>query len=56
MPVICTKNGEDKISTWEILRHVIAHEIHRIGQLSVCAREIGREPVSANLICREPFG
>jgi uncharacterized damage-inducible protein DinB len=36
----------------EILRHIIAHEIHHIGQLSVWAREIGKKPVSANLIGR----
>lgn len=36
----------------EILRHIIAHEIHHIGQLSVWAREIGSNPVSANLIGR----
>ncbi len=40
----------------EVLRHVIAHEIHHIGQLSIWAREIGREPVSANLIRRGLFG
>ena len=34
----------------EIMRHVIAHEIHHIGQLSVWSREIGKKPVSANLI------
>jgi uncharacterized damage-inducible protein DinB len=39
----------------EILRHVIAHEIHHIGQLSVWAREIGIQPVSANLIRRGLF-
>lgn len=36
----------------EVLRHIIAHEIHHIGQLSVWARELGREPVTANLIQR----
>ena len=36
----------------EVLRHVIAHEIHHVGQLSVWARELGREPVTANLIGR----
>lgn len=30
------------------LEHVVAHEIHHAGQLSVWSREIGREPVSAN--------
>lgn len=34
----------------EIMRHVIAHEIHHIGQLSVWSREQGKPPVSANLI------
>lgn len=39
--------------TWgEIMRHIIAHEIHHIGQLSVWAREMGRDPVSANVIGR----
>ncbi|WP_456278491.1 DinB family protein [Bacillus sp. AK128] len=37
----------------EILRHIIAHEIHHIGQLSVWARELGLQPVSANLIGRK---
>ncbi|QOR68167.1 DinB family protein [Cytobacillus suaedae] len=36
----------------EILRHIIAHEIHHIGQLSVWARELGQKPVTANLIGR----
>ncbi|MCE3203407.1 DinB family protein [Paenibacillus sonchi] len=39
----------------EIIRHVIAHEIHHIGQLSVWAREIGREPITANLLRRGLF-
>ncbi|MFF2091328.1 DinB family protein [Paenibacillus sp. NPDC058174] len=34
----------------EVMRHVIAHEIHHIGQMSVWAREIGKQPVSANFI------
>ncbi|PYZ92879.1 damage-inducible protein DinB [Salipaludibacillus keqinensis] len=36
----------------EVMRHVIAHEIHHIGQLSIWARELGKKPVSANLIRR----
>jgi uncharacterized damage-inducible protein DinB len=39
----------------EIMRHVIAHEIHHIGQLSVWARELGRKPITANLIRRGLF-
>ena len=36
----------------EVLRHVIAHEIHHIGQMSVWARELGIPPVSSNLVGR----
>ncbi|MBO9599101.1 MAG: DinB family protein [Cohnella sp.] len=39
----------------EIMRHVLAHEIHHVGQLSVWAREIGLQPVTANLIRRGLF-
>lgn len=47
------RDGTEVIDTWgEIMRHVIAHEIHHIGQLSVWAREVGKEPVSANLVGR----
>ncbi|MFF5399863.1 DinB family protein [Peribacillus butanolivorans] len=35
-----------------ILRHLIAHEIHHIGQLSIWSREIGIKPVSASVIDR----
>ncbi|RUS45655.1 DinB family protein [Cohnella sp. AR92] len=45
------QDGTIEAHAWgEIVRHVIAHEIHHIGQLSVWARELGRAPVSANLI------
>ncbi|MDQ0061383.1 DinB family protein [Paenibacillus harenae] len=39
----------------EVMRHVIAHEIHHIGQLSVWSREVGKAPVTANLIRRGLF-
>lgn len=39
----------------EVMRHVIAHEIHHIGQLSVWSREAGKVPVTANLIRRGLF-
>lgn len=46
-------DGRIVTDTWgEVMRHVIAHEIHHIGQLSVWARELGKKPVSANLIGR----
>jgi uncharacterized damage-inducible protein DinB len=37
----------------EIIHHVIAHEIHHIGQLSVWSREVGLNPVHANFIGRK---
>lgn len=50
---ISRKDGSNLTYTHgEILRHVIAHEIHHVGQLSVWARELDRVPVSANLIGR----
>ncbi|HFK1765437.1 damage-inducible protein DinB [Bacillus wiedmannii] len=43
----------DKTYTYgEVLRYVIVHEIHHIGQLSIWARELNLQPVSANLIGR----
>lgn len=36
----------------EIIRHIIVHEIHHIGQLSIWAREMEMKPVSANFIDR----
>lgn len=45
--------SEEQYTAGEILRHIIAHEIHHIGQLSVWSREIGLQPVSSNLIGRK---
>lgn len=36
----------------EIIRHVIAHEIHHMGQLSLWAKELGIKAPSANFIDR----
>ncbi|MFD1447991.1 DinB family protein [Oceanobacillus profundus] len=44
---------EDEYTKDEILHHIIAHEIHHIGQLSVWARELDRSPVSASFIGRK---
>jgi uncharacterized damage-inducible protein DinB len=44
--------NEGRYSKGEILRHVIAHEIHHMGQLSIWVRELGFQPVSANYIGR----
>lgn len=44
-------DGSMRYCTWnEVLTHMIAHEIHHCGQLSVWAREIGRKPVGAGAI------
>ncbi|MCR8644356.1 DinB family protein [Paenibacillus sp. N1-5-1-14] len=44
-------NGGEFIETWGVLmRHVIAHQIHHLGQISVWARGIDKKPVSPNLI------
>nr|WP_276540372.1 DinB family protein [Salipaludibacillus agaradhaerens] len=37
----------------DILHHIIAHEIHHIGQLSIWARELELSPVTANFIGRK---
>ncbi|UOE92171.1 DinB family protein [Alkalihalobacillus sp. LMS39] len=61
MPLLVSDDGAKKVEvSWdenlytkdEILHHVIAHEIHHIGQLSVWARQMGHKPVSANFIGR----
>ena len=44
--------GTNRFTHGEILRHVIAHEIHHIGQLSVWSRELSLQPVTANLAGR----
>ena len=44
---------EDKYTVEEILHHIIAHEIHHIGQLSIWSRELELNPVPANFIGRK---
>ncbi|MBC5638481.1 DinB family protein [Ornithinibacillus sp. BX22] len=46
---------EGSFTRHEILHHIIAHEIHHIGQLSIWARELNLKPVSANVIFRGLF-
>ncbi|MDF2066445.1 DinB family protein [Bacillus sp. Cr_A10] len=38
----------------KILQHIISHETHHIGQLSIWSREIGIKPVSSDILFREP--
>ena len=42
--------NEIRCTYGEALRHIIAHEIHHIGQLSIWLRELGLPPISSNLI------
>ncbi|TFD99454.1 DinB family protein [Jeotgalibacillus salarius] len=50
---ITSRNGKVHSFTYEkVIKHLITHEVHHIGQLSVWAREIGRKPVSSDLIAR----
>ncbi|MBQ0138621.1 MAG: DinB family protein [Kurthia sp.] len=44
---------EDKFTVDEILHHIIIHEIHHMGQLSIWARELEFSPVPSNFIGRE---
>ncbi|KQL45128.1 damage-inducible protein DinB [Brevibacillus choshinensis] len=47
-------DGSIATDAWgEVVRHVIAHQIHHMGQLSVWAREVGKKPVSANVIGKQ---
>ncbi|MDF2645882.1 MAG: damage-inducible protein DinB [Paenibacillus sp.] len=43
----------EKFKKGEVLRHLIAHEIHHIGQLSIWAKELGIKQVSSNFIGRD---
>lgn len=52
--VVKSKNGTTKSYSYDkIINHIISHEIHHIGQLSVWSREIGLKPVSSDLIFRD---
>ncbi|MDM5155135.1 DinB family protein [Bacillus sp. DX1.1] len=49
-----SKNGNSFSFTYEkIMRHIITHEIHHIGQLSVWSREMSIKPVSSDLLTRD---
>jgi uncharacterized damage-inducible protein DinB len=50
---ITSRNGNTYSFTYgKIIRHMISHEIHHIGQLSIWSRELGLQPVSSDLIFR----
>ncbi|MBT2681756.1 DinB family protein [Bacillus sp. ISL-35] len=53
--LIHIKNNRGKVHTFscgKILRHIITHEIHHIGQLSIWSREMDMKPVLSDLIIR----
>ncbi|WP_026691293.1 DinB family protein [Alteribacter aurantiacus] len=48
------KDGQERTFPFEqVLYHIITHEVHHIGQVSVWAREMDRKPVRTDLIARE---
>lgn len=48
------RNGDIlKFSFEKVLSHIVIHEIHHIGQLSIWARQIGLEPVNSDLLIRD---
>lgn len=51
--VVSVPWDEAKYTVDDILHHIIAHEIHHIGQLSVWSRELDRQPVSSSFVGRE---
>lgn len=61
---VLAKESEDKLvfpgwiagksfAKGEVIRHVMVHEVHHIGQLSVWSKDIRVDVVSANFIGRE---
>ncbi|USL40254.1 DinB family protein [Priestia megaterium] len=36
----------------DILHHIIIHEIHHIGQLSIWARDVNKQPISSHYVGR----
>lgn len=37
----------------KVIYHILTHEVHHIGQLSIWAREINRVPVNSDLLIRD---
>ncbi|PPA71058.1 DinB family protein [Jeotgalibacillus proteolyticus] len=52
--VIKNKMGKEFVFSHEkVLYHIITHEIHHIGQLSIWAREVKKVPVNTDLLMRD---
>ncbi|QTD43183.1 DinB family protein [Sporosarcina sp. Te-1] len=51
---VSKRNGEILRFPFEkVMSHIITHEMHHIGQLSIWAREMGRVPVNSDLLIRD---
>jgi uncharacterized damage-inducible protein DinB len=50
--IVSVSWDEDEYTADEIVHHIIAHEIHHIGQLSIWSRELNLNPVPASYIGR----
>ena len=48
--VVCVPWDEDKYTVEEIIHHIIAHEIHHVGQLSVWSRDLELPPYPLTLL------
>lgn len=49
-----TKKGNTVSYTYDkLIKHIVSHEIHHIGQISVWSREVGGKPVSSDLLFRD---
>lgn len=46
-------NDKFKFSYEKVLYHIVTHEVHHIGQLSIWAREIGIVPVNSDLLIKD---
>jgi uncharacterized damage-inducible protein DinB len=51
--VVTVPWDEGHYTVEEILHHIIAHEIHHMGQLSVWSRELELNPVPSNVVGRK---
>ncbi|ADU29528.1 DinB family protein [Evansella cellulosilytica] len=51
--VVSVAWDEEQYTADEILHHIIAHEIHHVGQLSVWARELQKSPVPSHFVGRK---
>ena len=51
---ITNKKGRTFTFTYgKIMRHIISHEIHHMGQLSVWSRDLNLKPISSDLLFRD---